>query len=87
MGTFVDQEVKRSEDSLFAQGDDNFFLVDAAVGYRFPKRRGMATLAVRNLFDTEFYYQDNSYREFSEDATTGPYFPELTLMARLTLNF
>lgn len=87
VGTYVDQEVKRSDDSLFAQGDDNFFLVDAAVGYRFPKRRGMATLAVRNLFDTEFYYQDNSFREFSEDATTGPYFPELTLMGRLTLNF
>ncbi len=87
VGTYVDQEVKRSDNSLFAQGDDNFFLVDVALGYRFPKRRGIASLVVKNLFDTEFKYQDDSYREFSEDATTGPYFPELTIMGRVTFNF
>jgi tetratricopeptide (TPR) repeat protein len=84
VGTYVDQEVKSS---ISAEGDDNFFLVDLAVGYRFKKRLGIASLGVKNLFDTEFYYQDNSYREFSEDAVTGPYYPELMLVGRVTLNF
>jgi hypothetical protein len=87
VGTYVDQEVDRSNNSLFAQGDDNFFLADVSVGYRFAKRRGIASLGIKNLFDKEFNYQDDSYREFSEDATTGPYFPDRLIMGRLTLNF
>jgi tetratricopeptide (TPR) repeat protein len=84
LGTYVDQEVKSS---ISAEGDDNFFLVDVSVGYRFMKRRGIASLGVKNLFDTDFDYQDDSYREFSEDATTGPYFPKRLIMGRVTLNF
>ena len=87
VGTYVDQEVNRSNNSLFAQGDDNFFLADVSVGYRFAKRRGIASLGIKNLFDKEFNYQDDSYREFSEDATTGPYFPDRLIMGRVTLNF
>ncbi len=87
VGTYVDQEVVRSNDSIFAQGDDNFFLTDVSIGYRFPKRRGIASLGIKNLFDEEFSYQDDSYREFTEDASTGPYFPERLVMGRVTLNF
>jgi tetratricopeptide (TPR) repeat protein len=84
LGTYVDQEVKSS---ISAEGDDSFFLVDVSVGYRFMKRRGIASLGIKNLFDTEFNYQDDSYREFSEDATTGPYFPERLIIGRVTVNF
>jgi tetratricopeptide (TPR) repeat protein len=87
LGTYVDQEVERSDNSVFAQGDDRFFLVDLTVSYRFPKRRGMASFGVKNLFDKDFKYQDDSYREFSEDASIGPYFPDRFVMARLTLSF
>jgi outer membrane receptor protein involved in Fe transport len=73
--------------SISAEGDDSFFLVDVSVGYRFMKRRGIASLGIKNLFDTEFNYQDDSYREFSEDATTGPYFPERLIIGRVTVNF
>lgn len=86
-GTFVDQEVQRPESSTFAQGDDSFFLVDLAVGYRFAKRRGVVSLGVKNLFDKKFMFQDDSFREFSEDATTGPYFPERIILGRVTLSF
>ena len=46
-GTYVDQEVRRSPNSLAASGKDNFFVVDLAIGYRFPKRYGIASLGIR----------------------------------------
>ncbi len=85
--TYVDQLVVRSSTATQAQGDDSFYVVDASVGYRFAKRRGVLSLAVKNLFDTEFMYQDDSYREFRGEPSIGPYFPERTFMARVSLSF
>jgi len=39
------------------------------------------------LFDTEFKYQDDSYREFRDEPSIGPYFPERTFMAHFAVNF
>lgn len=85
--TYVDQTVRRSVNATQASGDDNFVLVDASIGYRFPKRLGILSLAVLNLFDTDFQYQDDSYREFRDEPSTGPYFPQRTVMGRFTLSF
>jgi hypothetical protein len=85
--TYVDQSVQRSVNATQASGDDNFVVVDASIGYRFPKRLGILSLAVMNLFDTEFQYQDDSYREFRDEPSTGPYFPQRTVMVRFTLSF
>ncbi|WP_374232652.1 FecR domain-containing protein [Thiocapsa sp. C4-3m] len=85
--TYVDQDVRRSELALGATGTDQFFLLDLAVGYRFPKRYGIASVGVKNLFGETFYYQDDSFRTFSSEASTGPYIPERVLMAQLTLSF
>lgn len=63
-----------------------FSLWDAAVGYRMPKRLGLLSIGVSNLFDTEFEYQDDSYREFQEETSIGPYFPDRVLMARISLS-
>ncbi len=38
--------------------DDNFWVIDANVGYRLPNRRGHITLEIKNLFDDKFQYQD-----------------------------
>ena len=86
-GTYVDQNVKRSLTATQADGDENFFLVDAQVGYRLPKRRGIISLAAKNLLDEEFNYQDDSYREFRDEPATGPYFPEMTILGQITLSF
>ena len=86
-GNYVDQTVKRSDSAFLADGEDNFFLVDAAIGFRFPKRAGMVSLGVRNLFDQEFQYQDDSFREFSQEASTGPYFPQRVVMGQLSMSF
>jgi outer membrane receptor protein involved in Fe transport len=85
--TYVDQKVRRSEFSTQGQGDDQFFLVDVALGYRLPKRAGVLSLGINNLFDQAFNYQDDSYRQFRDEPAIGPYFPERTIIGRITLNF
>ena len=61
-GTYYDQDGKYERQALITgeieSADDNFFLVDAAVSYRFPKRYGFITLGVTNLFDEDFEYYD-----------------------------
>jgi outer membrane receptor protein involved in Fe transport len=58
--TYYDQEGTIERDVIafgfFEDGDDQFWLVDAAISYRFPKRRGFVTLGVKNLFDKDFEY-------------------------------
>jgi tetratricopeptide (TPR) repeat protein len=84
--TFVDQDVERLE--IFDnQGHDSFFVVDLGVGYRFPNRLGIASLQVQNLLDEGMEYQDDSFREFQEEPSVGPYFPDRTILGRITLNF
>jgi tetratricopeptide (TPR) repeat protein len=86
-GTYVDQKVDRFDFSTQGQGSDNFFLVDTSIGFRLPKRQGVISLEARNLFDKNFKYQDDSYREFRDEPATGPYFPDLTVLAQFSLNF
>jgi outer membrane receptor protein involved in Fe transport len=85
--TYVNQEVRRSEFASFTDGSDDFLVVDALVGYRFPKRFGIASLEVNNLFDTGFHYQDDSFREFRDEPSISRYIPERTIMGRITINF
>ncbi len=60
--TFVDQEVERLASSTLRDGRDGFFLVDAEIGYRLKKRLGTLSLEVLNLFDQEFYFQDDNFQ-------------------------
>jgi tetratricopeptide (TPR) repeat protein len=60
-GTYVDQQgsfERKDNIGVFENGDDDFFLVDAAIRYRFPKRYGFFTVGVKNLFDEEFEHFD-----------------------------
>lgn len=85
--TYVNQDVERISSSSL-QGSDEFVLVDLALGYRFPNRYGIFSIGVKNLFDQDFYYQDDSFRAFgSEDPYRGAYVPERTAFGTLTLNF
>ena len=86
-GTYVDQEVERQAGASGAEGSDDFFLVDAAIGWRIPRRLGIASLEVRNLFDKEFNYLDDSFREFGDDPAIGPYIPDRTILGRVTISF
>jgi outer membrane receptor for monomeric catechols len=39
-------------------GADRFWVIDASVGYRIPRRVGRFALEIKNLFDKEFSFQD-----------------------------
>ena len=84
--TYINQDVNRA-DGFSNEGSDDFFVVDAAVGYRLPKRFGIVSLSVSNLFDNKFKYQDDSFREFEDRPSIGPYTPDRQILARVTLNW
>ncbi len=44
--------------NTFSRGKDSFWVVDAALSYRLPKRYGIISLSVDNLFDQKFQFQD-----------------------------
>lgn len=67
------------------QGDGGDLLVDLAAGYRLPRQRGVLSIEVNNLFDSDFRYQDENYRT-REDFTSGM-LPERSVFARATFNF
>ncbi len=46
----------------FESGRDSFWLVDAAVSYRLPKRYGFITVGAKNLFDQRFNYFDLDFK-------------------------
>ncbi|MDZ3837070.1 MAG: TonB-dependent receptor [Rhodospirillales bacterium] len=84
--SYVHQKVDRLPE-FSNQGSSTFAVVDVGAGYRLANRRGIASVSVRNLFDSAFQYQDDSYREFRDEPYVGPYFPERTFVARVNLNF
>jgi tetratricopeptide (TPR) repeat protein len=43
-------------------GKDDFWLVDAAINYRLPKRYGFITVGAKNLFDKDFNYYDLDWK-------------------------
>jgi len=80
--TYVDQE-GRFEDvatTALVSGSDRFWVLDGAIGYRFPDQQGHALLEVRNLLDQEFNFQDT-------DPENASITPDLAVFARLNLRF
>ena len=92
VATYVDQDVLRTPDAKMflglPDGKSDFVVVDASVGWRFPKRFGIATLTVRNIGDTKFRFQDDNFREFRLDVPSAPlYVPERQVVGRVSLYF
>jgi hypothetical protein len=61
-GTYVDQEGSFNRldapAGVTENGQDDFWLFDASISYRFPKRYGFLTVGASNLTDEEFEYFD-----------------------------
>ena len=85
--TYVDQQVEAEPSYTYQTGESDFTVVDLVLGYRLPKRRGIVSISVQNIFDEDFEYLDDSYRTFQDEPVAGPYLPELGIMGRLTVNF
>jgi outer membrane receptor protein involved in Fe transport len=78
-GTYVNQhgEFRRQPATTLESGKDDFFLLDAGISYRFPKRYGIASVGVTNLTDQHFRYQETDFRNAS-------IIPSRTILGRLT---
>jgi Tfp pilus assembly protein PilF len=79
-GTYVDQDGDFGEAGTFQDGEDDFWLVNAAINYRLPKRYGFITVGVTNLFDEEFEY-------FETDRDNPRIQPDRVFFGKVTLAF
>jgi hypothetical protein len=82
--TRVSQNV-RYEPPITDQNKDQFWVADAMLGYRFPKRWGVASVEVKNLFDEDFFYQDENYR--TSEPVASRFIPDRTVVGKLSLSF
>jgi tetratricopeptide (TPR) repeat protein len=81
--THVNQQVDLGDQSYTGppgSDSDYFWVVDAALGYRLPRRLGIFTLEAKNLFNKSFHFQDT-------DPAHPTIAPEFLLLTRLTLAF
>jgi len=79
-GTYVKQQGSFEGENIFGfkDGHDNFWLFDAAIRYRFPKRYGFFTVGVANLTDENFEY-------FETDRDNPRIQPDRYFFASITL--
>jgi tetratricopeptide (TPR) repeat protein len=61
-------------------GDDRFWVVDAGINYRLPKRSGLITLEIKNLLDKTFNFEDT-------DPANQKCSPERLIVAKITVSF
>jgi hypothetical protein len=83
--TYISQDGKFVEllspfESTIVSKSDQFWVFDASIGYRLPKRLGIFSITAKNLFNRSFDFQD-----------TDPYNPTIQpkrlILAKLTLAF
>jgi hypothetical protein len=80
--TYIDQkgtfQPTFAPPGTFTSGEDHFWVVDASVGYRLPKRLGLITIDAKNLFDKSFNFQDT-------DPAKPAIQPDRVIFAKFTL--
>jgi len=91
-GTFVHQFVNRDTPTKIYpgslknnEGKENFFLLDASLGFRLPKRRGILSVEAKNLLDQSFLYRNANF--YTSEAISPRYLPTRTVFLRMTFNF
>jgi hypothetical protein len=80
-GTYVDQKgsFERVDNiGTYTPGEDDFWVADASISYRLPKRYGFITVGATNLFDKEFLY-------FDTDRDNPRIIPDRFVFAKVTL--
>ena len=77
-GEFQPQGTDPAAPSL--EGDDRFWIVDAALSYRLPKRYGILSVEAKNLFDRSFSYMDT-------DPVSPAIQPKRLVLFKFTLSF
>jgi hypothetical protein len=80
-GTYVDQrgDVGDAQGNVGSRGD-RFFVLDASLAYRLPRRWGIVSIEGWNLLDQRLVFQDT-------DPANPTIYPERLILARFTLAF
>jgi tetratricopeptide (TPR) repeat protein len=82
--TYINQEGKFQPQfaflNTFTPGEDQFCIVDASISYRLPKRYGLITVGVKNLFNKSFKFQDT-------DPVSPSIQPKRLVFGKFTLAF
>lgn len=81
-GTYINQHgsfERQLTVGTFENGKDSFWLFDAAISYRLPKRYGIITVGATNIFDEEFQY-------FDTDIDNPRIQPERFFFVKLTIS-
>ena len=84
--TYVRQDVSTGNPQQW-EGNSAFVVFDVAIGYRFPQRRGLIGLEIRNLLNNDFKYQDDNFRRVQREPAISWFIPERTILGQLTLQF
>jgi tetratricopeptide (TPR) repeat protein len=81
LATYINQsgEFNSLSSELF-RDRSRFWVADASLTYRLPKRRGLLSLEVRNLFDKKFRFQETNF-------STPTVAPERFAFARFSVQF
>jgi tetratricopeptide (TPR) repeat protein len=87
VATYLAQNVERGNRAQFPEGEESTFLVDTAVGYRLPERRGILSLEIQNVLDSNFRYQDDSFRVPPQSITFSEFVPDRRILLRGTFSF
>ena len=79
--TYVDQDGRFGDFSRgVVPGSDQFWVLDASLSYRLPRRWGLITLEARNLLDTGFRFNDT-------DSPNPTIYPERLILLRFTFAY
>jgi outer membrane receptor protein involved in Fe transport len=90
--TYINQEGKFQPQGLppdtFIPGEDQFWIVDASISYRLPKRYGLISFGVKNLFNKSFKFQDTDIHMGQVNIAASPTIqPKRLIFGKFTLAF
>jgi len=72
----------------FIPGEDQFCVVDASISYRLPKRYGLISVGVKNLFNKSFKFQDTDIHMGTVNTALSPTIqPKRLVFGKFTLAF
>ena len=79
-GTYIDQDYK----DAVADSQDSYWVFDAGVGFRLPKRQGSFQIVVKNLLDNDFNYYDVGLNGLTRGTRNPVYSPDRQILAQFS---
>lgn len=83
---YYDQDINQYNGVSIEHNQDDFWMTDLNIGYRFARRLGTINLEVRNLLDEDFMFYDAAFRN-DETSKPATLYHERSIWLRLALTF